>query len=419
MHVDSGRRDRLPAFSTGACQTRYFMSSPHQEPPNALESWQARTPPVTRYTLYAIVSMYIISFFATNAVYAFANIPLFVLRGEVWRLLFSTLFSNSIFSVLFMGLTLSQQGSMLERATGSLAYAHLIVSTAWLTNLCFFFWSLLLAYNPVFPAREAMVGSSIGFWPVIMALIVVECSLWPTPTRQLLFIPVQIQTKMYPLCLMCVFFLFTFSWDLPIGLALGYARIGGWMRKLSPSQQSLLATERSANSIFDFLVNSPGYIGVEQAMGAQIFTNDGAAVQEHGGDSQSSSANGWGFGSTNRSTDEEAQFPGLGQALAASMSSGDDEQSRLLHSPSQRNGAPLYADRASRAAAAERAALARAQRFDQGGKGSFQFESELARMESMGYTASAAKDALIQANGSIEHAVLTLSGENDTEGLYE
>ena len=78
-------------------------------------------------------------------------------------------------------------GTRLERALGTLSFTHLVLSTALLTNLSFLMWCLLLSYNPIYPVPSALVWGSIGFWPVVMALIVVECSIYPTATRQLLF----------------------------------------------------------------------------------------------------------------------------------------------------------------------------------------------------------------------------------------
>ena len=373
---------------------------------NAFEAWQGRTPPVTRYVIGVVVGMYILTFVASNALFAFANIPLFVLRGEIWRLLFPSFFSNGIFSVLFICMTFNNMGKQLESAVGSLSFAHLVLSTALLTNLGFFAWSLLLAYNPIIPVSTALVSASIGLWPVILALVVVECSMYPASTRQLLFFPVQIPTKYYPLALLCFFFLFSFSWDLPIGLALGYLRVFGWLKSISPSVQDLRGIETRTASVYEFLVSAPGYVSVGNAMGGEVFgpsTPEGGDENRENGTPAMSFPNPWGS-VVDGANSEEGQFPGTGVALANSLNdSGNSETRSLLPST----------DRQARARAAERAALARAQRFGQGGSGAFQYADQLKMMENMGYKARDAKAALQKSDGNVDNAVALLIEESE------
>ena len=265
-------------------------------------------------------------------------------------------------------------GTRLERALGTLSFTHLVLPTALLTNLSFLMWCLLLSYNPIYPVPSALVWGSIGFWPVVMALIVVECSIYPTATRQLLFFPVQIPTKFYPMALVAFFALFSFSWDLPIGMGMGYLRVFGWLRPLSPSNNTLVETESSGDGgMFDFLINATNYVSVNEAMGGAIFNDDAVS---RGNDDDNNNNNqrdiesgglGWGrFGAGNTNTNNDEQnFPGLGHALQASLenqqrgSSSDGESTSLLQANS----------RAERAKLIEAAALKRSKHFSQGGSG--------------------------------------------------
>ena len=124
-----------------------------------------------------------------------------------------------------------------------------------------------LAYNPLYQVSSMLIISSIGFWPIIMALIVVECSIYPAPTRQILFFPAQIPTKYYPLALLLLFSLFSFSWDMPIGMGMGYLRVFGWLQHISPSNNALQRIENQGGGLFEFLITAEHYVSVSNAIG--------------------------------------------------------------------------------------------------------------------------------------------------------
>ena len=202
-----------------------------------------------------------------------------------------------------------------------------------------------------------------------MGLVVVECSIYPAATRQLLFFPVQIPTKYYPMALVAFFALFSFSWDLPIGTCVGYLRVYGWLKSLSPSNNLLIETERSGGGMFDFLTNAINYVSVNEALGGEIFNdvssqnNDGHSNRQNtnGGDVETGGL-GWGnrFGYNNVNDNDEQNFPGIGQALAASLE--DQGQVERGH-----GGLVQSNDRKERARLIEAAALKRSKQFSQGG----------------------------------------------------
>ena len=56
---------------------------------------------------------------------------------------------------------------------------------------------------------------------------------------------------------------------------MGYLRVFGWLRPLSPSNNTLVETESSGDGgMFDFLINATNYVSVNEAMGGAIFNDD-------------------------------------------------------------------------------------------------------------------------------------------------
>ena len=207
-HASATRRPNIKKNFCKAMSSGRDAQNQPQAPPNAYERWTSTTPPATRFTCYTIVCFYVLTFFSSNVLYAFSNIPIFVLHGEVWRPFLSSFFSNGLFSVVFIVFTFSSLGARLERALGTLCFTHLVLSTVILTNLTFLLWCLMLAYNPLYQVSSALIIPSIGFWPIIMALIVVECSIYPAPTRQLLFFSCPNSNKVLPTGLITIVFAF-------------------------------------------------------------------------------------------------------------------------------------------------------------------------------------------------------------------
>ena len=123
-----------------------------QGPPNAYERWASTTPPATRFTCYTIVCFYVLTFFSSNVLYAFSNIPIFVLHGEVWRPFLSSFFSNGLFSVVFIVFTFSSLGARLERALGTLCFTPYTFDSN-LDERNLFAMVSMLAYNPLCRSR--------------------------------------------------------------------------------------------------------------------------------------------------------------------------------------------------------------------------------------------------------------------------
>ena len=362
-HASATRRPNIKKNFCKAMSSGRDAQNQPQAPPNAYERWTSSTPPATRFTCYTIVCFYVLTFFSSNVLYAFSNIPIFVLHGEVWRPFLSSFFSNGLFSVVFIAFTLSSLGARLERALGTLCFTHLVLSTVILTNLTFLLWCLMLAYNPLYQVSSALIIPSIGFWPIIMALIVVECSIYPAPTRQLLFFPAQIPTKYYPLALLLLFSLFSFSWDMPIGMGMGYLRVFGWLQHISPSNNTLQRIENQGGGLFEFLITAEHYVSVSDAIGGAIF-NDIIAQPDQNAESDVENGRGlWGGFNTNSTSQNNAEhkFPGTGHSLSRTTDNFTGTGSASPDGESIR--------RAERARLLEDAALKRSKKFSQGGAG--------------------------------------------------
>ena len=178
--------------------------------------------------------------------------------------------------------------------------------------------------QPLYQVSSALIIPSIGFWPIIMALIVVECSIYPAPTRQILFFPAQIPTKYYPLALLLLFSLFSFSWDMPIGMGMGYLRVFGWLQHIYIAfEQCPAAYRESGGGLFEFLITAEHYVSVSDAIGGAIF-NDIIAQPDQNAESDVENGRGlWSSVNTNSTSQAGAEhkFPGTGHSLSRTAGS--------------------------------------------------------------------------------------------------
>jgi membrane associated rhomboid family serine protease len=160
------------------------MSSASDLPPNnpilaALESWQERTPLVTRYIITIHAISYFLSWFIDGTL-ALATVPYFVLKQlEIYRILLSPLVNKSLFSVIFAVMTFAGLARRLEYALGSAAFGWMCLFFGLTTNLVFLILASLLSLaDPTW-----MLASASGMWLLYLGLMAVACLQAPLEMR--------------------------------------------------------------------------------------------------------------------------------------------------------------------------------------------------------------------------------------------
>ena len=164
----------------------------------AYRDWEGRTPCLTRHTLVALFVCYGLSFFI-DASMAVSNIPFFTVQHlEVWRLVLSPLFSNSLLNLIFVCMMFSPLGTKSERALGTVGFGALLFTLAVSANALFCGVCYLCALTGVY---EAVFYRASGFWPLMFSLLVVESMHAPDVERRLFMLPFAIPNKYFPLAL--------------------------------------------------------------------------------------------------------------------------------------------------------------------------------------------------------------------------
>ena len=122
---------------------------------------------------------------------------------------------------------------------GSTNLGVLLAVMSLATNLIFVFVCYLMAS---LGSYEALFFQCQGFWPVLMALIVVESQSSPESTRRLFVVAVPI--KYFPLALYALFSLFTGPrLDMAIAMGVGYLNAQGRLAACKPTPQQVAAWE--------------------------------------------------------------------------------------------------------------------------------------------------------------------------------
>jgi len=145
---------------------------------------------------------------------------------------------------------------------GSTGFLTLMGTLSLTTNVAFVFICYVLYF---LGSTDAIFSSCGSFWIVFMSTMVVECMNSGMETRRLMFLPVQIPIKFYPLALYAMFMLFVgFQMDNLLALGVGYAYVFGQLKRIEPSNARLVDWERG---FLSFLVNKPGFITSSGALG--------------------------------------------------------------------------------------------------------------------------------------------------------
>ena len=449
--------------------------------------WSARTPVVTRYTLITIVAVSVLNLVLDFSAYTvvrvacgvvgfFRTLPCYFLPVffcslshtlslrvcvcvcvgarlepqlcprtavfglQVWRFVTAPILQPQLLSLLFVVLWFGQQGAPAEQKHGSVGLLYLMALLGIMTNVVYAFGGLLLYYNPIIPTPLMMkcVGS---FWPVLVALISVDCLANPEGSRRFFFFPCQIKNKIFP-WIVAAFFsvLGGLAMDIIMGVVVAHLYAYGKLDRLKPSLQKLEAWE---NGRLASLAAQQGFIaaavaGSDLTLPAQQGGGGGGGGSAGGaGGAGGGQGGGWvsssggdvfgrgrgaagqggnaaarpGTSSPSDSGPKQPKFPGSGNALAAASSS------------SWTSTAAPTEDMAARRAAAAAAAEARLGRLgtsgtsgggsapssSQDGDGSLD-SAAMQQLVSMGFNRDQASYALVKSGGDVAGAVSLLNG---------
>ena len=125
------------------------------------------------------------------------------------------------------------------------------------TNMAFIVVCMLLY---LFGMAEALFFDCTGFWVVLFSLITIECMQAPDMPRRMMFIPVDIPSKYFPLILYGIFCLFSgplLSYAIAMGV--GYIYSQGYLDKLRPTSYYLEGLESSGGTLH-YVSRSGGWI---------------------------------------------------------------------------------------------------------------------------------------------------------------
>lgn len=322
------------------------QSTPQQNNPilQYYQRWSEQTPYVTKATMIGLLITYFFSFFF-QADMVLGNLTYFtVFRYEIYRVLVSPLVGNSIFMIILIALFFPTMGGKMESSCGSSKFLYLMFLISMLTNLSF---CLICSILSVSGMPEALFWNCSGFWLILFSLITIECLLVPDQPRRIMFIPLEIPSKYYPLILYAFFSLFSgpeLSFAISIGI--GYLYMKGYLDKLMISSYYFENME-SPSGIFHSISRTRGWVLSGAALGhdAWIAVNADRGANDNNNDTSNPSAPlmNWGNNAdTNDKTNEpkKESFPGQGKKLG-NVSSGGSLSNSVSSAGAGANSAPL------------------------------------------------------------------------------
>lgn len=250
-----------------------FNNSSSTPPPpnpilNGYEQFVQDTPFVTRSILTTLGATWVLGCFVDLS-YATATIPYYCLwRFEVYRLLISPLICQSILTLIFAYLSLTDNGKRLEYSMGSSAFAWYLLTVALCTNTAFV--GLLVFANSLSGNQSLLLYRSVGIWTILFGLVATECSRAPPDSKRRLFF-VTVPTMYYPLALWCLFALLG-GLDLAdlLSVGVGYAYGHGYLDKLKLSPSRFHQWEETVLANF---TQRPGWVVGHAAIGEAAWTN--------------------------------------------------------------------------------------------------------------------------------------------------
>lgn len=383
------------------------------------QDWASRTPYVTRCCMIGMLSFYILSFFFKTDLILGNQAYYTVMKLEIYRLVLSPLVGNSIINMILIAIFFPEMGARIEYNIGSAGFLSLIGLLTLAVNTSFALFCISMFYAG---SHVALFWSCAGFWTVLFALITIECLQLPDAPRRMMFIPMDIPSKFFPLIMFIIFSLFTGpQLDMAVSMVIGFAYSKGYFDKFKITPAYLERSESSG--VLTYFRNNPGWILTSGALGNTSWSQQQVARDAQEEKSQSGSGGGSVYSAgNNRSSETKAeqpknQFPGSGHKLTpTSMTSWIPTAGTTATAPSARDIA------ARRLAALQRQSLA-----DQTttaydvtkpgvdkagavtGANAVHGEEALTQLMEMGYARADAARALAMSDGSLFGATQILT----------
>lgn len=270
------------------------------------DMWSQTTPAVTRSSTIALVILYLFSWIIDLVEYL-GNTPYYTIYYiELYRIILSPFVGNSLLSVIFILLFYPTMASRLEQSMGSGSYLAFVTTMSIVTNISF---ALICLIMSILSGNQLpMLMQCAGFWSVCFSLIVVECMKTPDAPRRMLFIPVDIPSKYFPLALYAFFMLLGgMKFDDLVAIGVGYAYAFGYLEKIRLSDSMI--SQQESNGILKSLTTTSGWIGASNAMGGQAFMPLSQTDPDQGGNMPTILPN------SMRQDNNVDPFPGQGQKL--------------------------------------------------------------------------------------------------------
>jgi membrane associated rhomboid family serine protease len=157
-----------------------------------------RVPPFSTFTFILIcVLVYVIQVVANPALQKFTLNPYNVFRGDWYRIISSPFMHGNFMHILMNIVSYWTLGSTLERKLGSLFMFFTILWSIIMSSL----FHIAMATAMLLWTKGPFYGNSLGFSGVLFHLLVLECNLNPTLSRNI-FGMLQMQSKYYPYALL-------------------------------------------------------------------------------------------------------------------------------------------------------------------------------------------------------------------------
>jgi len=261
----------------------------------------------------------------------------------------------------------------------------------------------------------------MGAWPLLLALISIDCARTPDEERRLLCFPVK--CKYYPWILAVAFTLFSgLTFDVILGAIFGHAYVLGYIDfvklKASTSASWEGGWAASVAALQGFVpaasASPEGVSGATQQAAGWSRDNRTPAVTANGNGTSMLAGSGSG-GATAPHASPAPTFPGGGRALGASSpaatsaaAAGGGPQSSSSAREKRASAAAAAAARATAAKPSTPAASASTPAPASSTALLHVPEEELSLLEAMGYDREQAKQAMLAANGDVEAAMASL-----------
>mmetsp|Transcript_1838 Transcript_1838/g.1937 ORF Transcript_1838/g.1937 Transcript_1838/m.1937 type:complete len:360 (-) Transcript_1838:147-1226(-) len=230
-----------------------------------IKAWWQTVPVFTRVIFWAVLAIYLLTWIPGLKILPYFFIMLrpdiFWFGYHFWTLATGTLFSMSIFTVLFGYLAYIPLAAQREREVGTVKAGAFWFLNSVLVNIIFVILAMLV--SPIFPKTFVMPLS--GLWPLFMVELFIECNKNPEAPRMLCCLPCQFQSRQFPWVILAFFSLISLLLggfvpvDILAGTVVGYLHT---LEKLEFSKISDSRAQQLEKKICNSCVNHAKYVGL-------------------------------------------------------------------------------------------------------------------------------------------------------------